>query len=121
MNDQDLPEPYRPVRWPAWEQATDQQRDGYLSAMLGGIKTQPRYASDRFSEWRRAPYKRAICRAYSDGIINSRQLHELCERIDRVMPWWRTDRDGRPIETFMGRPIQSFVRIVLQNLRKITG
>lgn len=35
------------------------------------------------------------------------------------IPWWRCDFTGWPIETFKGRPIASFVRIVLQNIRKI--
>jgi hypothetical protein len=37
------------------------------------------------------------------------------------LPWYRKDAFGWPIETFKGRPIKSFFRIVCQNIRKITG
>lgn len=37
-----------------------------------------------FKVWRRKPYKTALCRAYSDGVINSKQLHELAGRLDAV-------------------------------------
>lgn len=76
---------------------------------------------DRFSVWRRSPYKRAICAAYSDGVINSKQMHELAERIDAVLPWWRMDKHGWPIETYIGKPVKSAVRIICQNIRKVTG
>jgi len=78
-------------------------------------------ALDRFSVWRRKPYKRVICEAYTDGIINSWQLHELAARIDAAMPWWRKDKHGWPIETYLGKPVKSAVRIIFQNIRKVTG
>ncbi|MEO5914828.1 MAG: hypothetical protein ABIS50_11385 [Luteolibacter sp.] len=36
----------------------------------------------RFKIWRRAPFKRALGRAYSEGLINSAQLHELSAKFD---------------------------------------
>lgn len=36
------------------------------------------------------------------------------------MPWWRKDRFGWPIETFKGKPFQSLMRIICQNIRKVT-
>ena len=30
----------------------------------------------------------AICRANTEGVINSHQLHELVHRMDLVVPWW---------------------------------
>ena len=30
----------------------------------------------------------AICRAHTEGVINSHQLHELVHRMDLVVPWW---------------------------------
>ncbi len=62
-----------------------------------------------------------ICRAYSDGVINSKQLHELAARLEKHKPFWRVDKFGFPIDTFKGAPIRSVVRIVLQNIRKMTG
>lgn len=75
--------------------------------------------NDKLSIWRRGPFKRALCAACSDGVINSKQLHELCERFDRVPAPWMMDPNGWPIERFKGKPIKSFVRVVLQNVRKI--
>lgn len=37
------------------------------------------------------------------------------------LSWWRKDRDGWPIETIKGRRLGSALRIVLQNVRKVTG
>lgn len=37
------------------------------------------------------------------------------------LSWWKKDRLGWPIETFKNKPIKSFLRIVCQNIRKITG
>lgn len=37
---------------------------------------------NKFKEWRRKPYKLAICRAFENGKINSRQLHELAALLD---------------------------------------
>lgn len=39
----------------------------------------------------------------------------------RALPWWRKGSDGWPIELVKGRPFGNFVRIVFQNIRKITG
>lgn len=36
-------------------------------------------------------------------------------------PWYRTDKLGWPIETVEGKRFDNFTRIVLQNIRKITG
>jgi hypothetical protein len=38
----------------------------------------------RFKVWRREPYKKAICHAFSKGLIDSKQLHELAELIDKA-------------------------------------
>lgn len=35
--------------------------------------------------------------------------------------WWKKDRFGWPIETYRGKPFKSFIRLVFQNIRKITG
>ena len=44
------------------------------------------------------------------------------ERLQRDrLPWYRKDRLGWPIETWKDRPVASFIRIVCQNIRKITG
>jgi hypothetical protein len=37
----------------------------------------------------------------------------------KVLPWWRKDALGWPIETFKGKPVKSAIRIVCQNIRKI--
>jgi hypothetical protein len=39
---------------------------------------------NRFRIWRRKPFKTALCRAYSDGLINSYQMHEMAERFDNL-------------------------------------
>lgn len=36
-------------------------------------------------------------------------------------PWYRTDKLGWPIETVNGKRFSNFIRIVLQNIRKING
>lgn len=76
---------------------------------------------DRISIWRRNPFKRALAVAYTDGVIDSKQLHELCARFDRVPAPWLMDKQGFPIKQFKGKPIRSFIRVVLQNIRKLTG
>lgn len=38
-----------------------------------------------------------------------------------LMPWWRKDRHGWPITHYPGKPFKSFVRLIFQNVRKITG
>jgi len=37
------------------------------------------------------------------------------------MPWWKKDKYGWPIELTVGKPFGNFVRIILQNIRKIAG
>lgn len=46
-------------------------------------KVQMKYLIEKFRQWRRKPFKTALCAAYSDGVINSKQLHELAARFDR--------------------------------------
>ena len=66
-------------------------------------------------------------------------LEEICDKIRRgesvgimealaaiqyqsarkVLPWWRKDALGWPIETFNGKPVKSALRIICQNIRKI--
>lgn len=40
---------------------------------------------------------------------------------DARLPWWRRGLGGWPIETYRGKPFKSALRIVLQNIRKLTG
>lgn len=37
----------------------------------------------------------------------------------KVLPWWRKDALGWPIETFKGKPVESAIRIICQNIRKV--
>jgi hypothetical protein len=37
-----------------------------------------------FKIWRRKPFKEALCQAYSEGIINSKQLHILAWKFDNL-------------------------------------
>lgn len=53
----------------------------------------------------------------ADGIV--RKWYRAYQ--SRRLPWWRRDNHGWPIERYMGRPVKSFVRMVCQNIRKITG
>ena len=39
----------------------------------------------------------------------------------KQMPWYLKDSLGWPIEKIKGRHVHNFVRIVCQNIRKITG
>ena len=39
---------------------------------------------NKFKVWRRNPFKTMLCRAYSDGVINSKQLHELAAMADKL-------------------------------------
>lgn len=48
------------------------------------IKSAFQAAKNYFTTWRRLPFKRAIVRAYSDGVINSYQMHELAARFDQL-------------------------------------
>lgn len=43
------------------------------------------------------------------------------QKRENPLPWWRKDRLGWPIETFIGKPYKSALRIICQNIRKITG
>jgi hypothetical protein len=36
-------------------------------------------------------------------------------------PWYLKDKFGWPIERFKNKPVKSFIRIIIQNLRKIIG
>lgn len=38
-----------------------------------------------------------------------------------MLPWWKKDRFGWPIESIKGQRFNSFMRIICQNIRKITG
>lgn len=35
--------------------------------------------------------------------------------------WWRKDKFGFPIELIENRPKTNFIRVIIQNIRKITG
>lgn len=37
------------------------------------------------------------------------------------LKWYKKDKLGWPIEKIKGRPVFNFIRIVFQNIRKITG
>lgn len=37
------------------------------------------------------------------------------------LPWWRIDMNGWPIETVKGHPFRNFVRLLIQNFRKLIG
>jgi hypothetical protein len=39
----------------------------------------------------------------------------------KELPWYRKDKLGWPIETYKGNKFRSFIRLVFQNIRKITG
>ena len=42
--------------------------------------------------------------------------------IKATTPWYRKDKYGYPIETYTNRSkLSNFIRIVYQNIRKITG
>ena len=38
-----------------------------------------------FRVWRRRPFKEAVIRAYSDRVLSSKQMHEICDRIDKAI------------------------------------
>lgn len=48
-------------------------------------------------------------------LMEENKMHESFKQLH----WWRKDSLGWPIETFKGRPISSFIRIVCQNIRKV--
>ncbi len=48
-------------------------------------------------------------------------LERIKARISKTVPWWRKDRYGWPIETFKGKPVKSAMRLLFQNIRKLTG
>ena len=39
--------------------------------------------------------------------------------MNKELPWWRKTALGWPIETYEGKPVKSFFRLVLQNIRKV--
>lgn len=39
----------------------------------------------------------------------------------KPLSWWRKDQYGWPIEWITNRPVLSALRLVLQNIRKVTG
>ncbi len=41
------------------------------------------------------------------------------QSLRKVLPWWRKDALGWPIETFKGKPVKSAIRIICQNIRKV--
>jgi hypothetical protein len=36
------------------------------------------------------------------------------------VPWWKRGPDGWPIETYVDKPVKSFVRLLVQNFRKFS-
>ena len=52
---------------------------------------------------------------YWEGMCEQQQ-----QRFARL-PWWRKDKLGWPIETVKGRRVLNLLRIVCQNIRKVTG
>ena len=70
-----------------------------------------------------------LSRAKELMIIDSYALHDLAHYVGADLylpghgglpPWYRRDSYGWPIETIQGRPVHNFIRIVLQNIRKVT-
>lgn len=47
-------------------------------------------------------------------------LERIKAKFEPKYPWWRKDRYGWPIETFKDKPFKSALRIICQNIRKIT-
>lgn len=61
----------------------------------------------------------------STGEMHSDGDHSVRNWIQERMqpshiPWWRKDKFGWQIETYKGKRFKSFVRIVFQNIRKLT-
>jgi len=44
---------------------------------------------------------------------------ELESQKIKLLPWWRKDKLGWPIETVKGRYVSNFIRIVMMNIRKL--
>lgn len=38
--------------------------------------------------------------------------------VGKKLPWWRTGKDGFPIEFIIGKPVTNFIRLICQNIRK---
>ena len=38
--------------------------------------------------------------------------------MNKELPWWRKTALGWPIETYKGKPVKSFFRLIIQNIRK---
>jgi hypothetical protein len=55
------------------------------------------------------------------GIVSSGGFGWLNPEAIKKLPWWRKDKYGWPIETVKDHLIKSWVRILCQNIRKITG
>lgn len=82
--------------------------------------------------------KTVLSRAFERSQIDSGTLHVMAATCDLILwpernvrpktdnnhlpkRWWRKDKHGWPIETFKGKPVKSAVRIIFQNIRKLTG
>jgi hypothetical protein len=49
-------------------------------------------------------------------------IHPLAAKnVKKVVPCWRRDQYGWPIEWITNRPVLSFFRIIVHNLRKVIG
>ena len=57
----------------------------------------------------------------ASGIVSSGGFGWLNPESIKKLPWWRKDKYGWPIETVKDHLIKSWVRILCQNIRKITG
>lgn len=62
----------------------------------------------------------------SDDVTSNREIFDTDKTIARNffigdLPWYKKDLHGWPIETWKSQPIRSFLRIICQNIRKITG
>lgn len=58
------------------------------------------------------------------SVENEQNRVELADR--RVvplssLPWWQKDKYGWPIEIMLNRPVANCLRIICQNIRKVTG
>ena len=57
----------------------------------------------------------------ASDIVSSGGFGGLNPEAIKKLPWWRKDKYGWPIETVKDHLIKSGVRILCQNIRKITG
>jgi len=65
--------------------------------------------------------KRGDCSCKSSRVDETMVLYKGRRIPLNQLPWWRKDKLGWPIETFRGHPFHSFIRLICQNIRKITG